>query len=164
MKYCSKCKEKKSYLFYSKDSKSKDGYQSWCKSCKAEQLSEYYKKNPNKRGNYYSKEKSLRAYYRNRVHSNVARMVRRGLMEHKKGRPTFKLLGYTQEDLKRHLENLFTEGMSWDNYGEWHIDHIIPRAKLPFETETDENFKKCWSLDNLQPLWARDNRMKSDKI
>jgi hypothetical protein len=56
-------------------------------------------------------------------------------------------------DLKLHLESMFTEGMSWDNYGEWHVDHIKPKSKFDYTSTTDESFKVCWSLDNLQPLW-----------
>jgi len=164
MKQCSKCKETKSFDNYTKDKKSKDGLQSQCKACKVIGLKEYYQRNPHLKNRYYNKEKALEKYYKHRVHSNVARLVRRGLVEHTKAEPTFELLGYSVEQLKQHLESQFTEGMTWDNYGEWHIDHIIPRAKLKYETTDDENFKKCWSLDNLQPLWALDNQRKSDKI
>jgi hypothetical protein len=73
---------------------------------------------------------------------------------------TFKLLGYTIEELMLHLENQFTNGMTWDNYGEWHVDHIVPMSSFSFETIECENFKKCWSLKNLQPLWAEDNLSK----
>jgi hypothetical protein len=161
MKQCSKCNEQKSFENFYKDRKAKDGYQSQCKQCRGKGINEYYKNNPDKR--YYSKESSLKKYYKHKVHSNVARLVRRGLVEHTKSKPTFELLGYSVEQLKQHLESQFTKGMTWDNYGEWHIDHITPRAKLKYETTDDENFKKCWSLDNLQPLWALDNIKKSDK-
>jgi len=75
-----------------------------------------------------------------------------------KGRTRGSLIGrldYSVQDLMRHLEGLFVEGMSWDNYGKWHIDHIIPCCK--FDHSDDNEFKQCWSLENLQPLWARDN-------
>ena len=73
---------------------------------------------------------------------------------------TFKLLGYTIEELMIHLENKFINGMTWDNYGEWHVDHIVPMSSFDFESTECENFKKCWSLENLQPLWAEDNLSK----
>ena len=76
----------------------------------------------------------------------------------------FEILGYTPEELMNHLEPLFTEGMSWDNYGKWHIDHIIPISSFNFSSIYDEEFKKCWSLPNLQPMWGEENIRKSNKI
>jgi hypothetical protein len=81
-----------------------------------------------------------------------------------KYRSTFDLLGYTLEELMNHLEKQFTEGMSWDNYGEWHVDHKLPMSIFQFETVEDREFKICWSLDNLQPLWGIENLMKGSKL
>jgi len=53
--------------------------------------------------------------------------------------------------------------MTWQNYGEWHIDHIRPLCSFDFESTQDASFKKAWSLDNLQPLWAEDNLVKGGK-
>lgn len=69
------------------------------------------------------------------------------------------MLGYSADDLKLHMESLFKEGMSWDNYGEWHIDHIKPVSL--FDPETDISIVN--SLDNLQPLWAYENLSKGNK-
>lgn len=75
----------------------------------------------------------------------------------------FDYLGYKPINLKKHLESLFTEGMSWDEFkkGNIHIDHIKPQSS--FNLQEDEEIKKCWSLNNLQPLWAKDNLIKSNK-
>jgi hypothetical protein len=89
----------------------------------------------------------------------------------KSGRRWETLVGYTVEDLKSHLESLFTEGMSWDNYGRlagsyensWEVDHVIPISHFSFISAEDEEFKQCWSLSNLQPKWARENRQKSNR-
>ena len=81
-----------------------------------------------------------------------------------KYRSTFVLLGYTLEELMTHLEKQFTEGMAWDNYGEWHVDHKIPMTSFNFETTDDREFKLCWCLDNLQPLWGPDNLSKGTKL
>lgn len=66
---------------------------------------------------------------------------------------------YTLQELKEHLELQFQPGMTWENYGRygWHIDHIIPQSVLPFDSIEDLNFRICWSLDNLRPLWYTDN-------
>jgi hypothetical protein len=73
------------------------------------------------------------------------------------------LAGYTLDDLRRHLEGKFQTGMTWDNYGEWHIDHIRPQSSFNFTSYDDQEFKECWSLNNLQPLWAIDNCRKHNK-
>jgi hypothetical protein len=81
-----------------------------------------------------------------------------------KGRSNGRLwgrLGYSLDDLRKHLASLMTEGMSWDNYGHWHVDHIKPCAA--FNLEDDEEFRACWALSNLQPLWDRDNCVKGAK-
>jgi hypothetical protein len=69
------------------------------------------------------------------------------------------MLGYSADDLKYHLESKFKEGMSWSNWGEWHIDHITPVSK--FDIGTDVSIVN--SLDNLQPLWQSENLIKSNK-
>ena len=74
------------------------------------------------------------------------------------------LVDYTLNDLKLHLEGLFTDGMSWGNYGRWHIDHIRPVSSFNIKSFNCEDFKLCWSLENLQPLWAIDNFNKSNKF
>jgi hypothetical protein len=73
---------------------------------------------------------------------------------------TIKLLGYSAIELKEYIESLFVEGMSWDNYGEWHIDHIKPVSSYDSDTPVDV----VNNLENLQPLWAFDNLSKGNKI
>jgi len=72
---------------------------------------------------------------------------------------TVEILGYSPMDLKCYLESLFTIGMTWDNHGEWHIDHIIPVTS--FDIDTHPSIINA--LSNLQPLWAIDNLKKSNK-
>lgn len=71
-------------------------------------------------------------------------------------------LGYTSNDLKYHIESQFKPGMSWDNYGEWEIDHKIP-IKWYFDNGIQDP-KVVNSLDNLQPLWKSENRSKGAKL
>jgi len=73
-------------------------------------------------------------------------------------RKTSELLGCSLTELKNWLEKQFQPGMSWDNYGEWHIDHIIPCAAFNFANESEQ--KACFHYKNLQPLWARENASK----
>ena len=74
------------------------------------------------------------------------------------------LVNYSLKDLMGHLEEQFDANMSWDNYGEWHIDHIIPISAFNFKTCEHEDFKRCWDLKNLQPLWKNENLSKKDKL
>ena len=73
-----------------------------------------------------------------------------------------KLLGCSVEDFKNYFENKFKEGMIWENYGKWHIDHIRPCVS--FDLTKVEEQKKCFYYTNLQPLWAKENHIKSGKI
>lgn len=77
---------------------------------------------------------------------------------------TFDLLPYTLEDLIVHLENKFQDGMNWENYGQWHLDHIKPMSSFVFENPEDKQFQECWSLTNLQPLWGQENLSKGSKL
>jgi hypothetical protein len=79
-----------------------------------------------------------------------------------KSESTAKMLGCTIQQCCNHLEAQFTEGMSWDNYGKWHIDHIIPCAF--FDLSKPSHQKVCFNWQNLQPLWESDNCAKGDKI
>lgn len=82
----------------------------------------------------------------------------------KSNNSTFNILGYSVDNLISHLEKLFQPNMNWKNYGQWHIDHIKPDSHFKYNSIEDEEFKKCWALENLQPLWAKDNLKKSDKL
>lgn len=78
-----------------------------------------------------------------------------------KSATTLELLGSSVAYARKHLESQFVDGMSWDNHGEWHIDHIRPCASFDL-TDPDQQ-KECFNYKNLQPLWAEDNLSKSDR-
>ncbi len=61
---------------------------------------------------------------------------------------------YTVQELISHIEKLFVGGMCWENYGDWHLDHIIPISLFTFNSYDHPEFKECWALSNLQPLWS----------
>lgn len=79
----------------------------------------------------------------------------------KKGAKTELLVGCTIQELKSHLEAQFKAGMSWDNYGDWHVDHIRPCCS--FDLTKIEQQKICFHYTNLQPLWAEENFKKNGR-
>jgi hypothetical protein len=71
-------------------------------------------------------------------------------------------LGYGPEELRKHLEKQFAKGMTWGRFlsGDIHIDHIVPVRDFSFTSPSDPDFRACWALTNLRPLWAEENRAK----
>jgi hypothetical protein len=96
-----------------------------------------------------------------RVNDAVSAYIRICLRGRKAGASWEGIVGFTLAELMNHLEARFADGMTFDNYGEWHIDHIRPVASFQFESSADEQFKECWALSNLQPLWAVENVRKN---
>jgi|TARA_R110000823_G_C15690257_1_gene475292 hypothetical protein len=84
------------------------------------------------------------------------------LKGHSKSDSTINILGCTIEELWIHLESKFTEGMTRQNHGKWHVDHIIPCAS--FDLTKPEQQVKCFHYTNLQPLWALDNLKKGKSV
>lgn len=125
------------------------------------------KERKRKRESYLkNREKTLKArkeYRKNNPESEFARRcLERTLSGVNLGNTDyFSILGYDKVTLKNHIQSLFKEGMSWLNYGEWHIDHIKPIKQFILEGETDP--KIINALSNLQPLWAKENLSKGAK-
>lgn len=173
VKKCYWCKiEKPSTGFY-ENKKTSSGLQGRCKDCYGFYTKNWIKENYEKHRKYqreYQREwrevnrnkmrKYNLDYYRNnlafdikhRINDTIGSGIWRALKETKRGRKWEKILGYNLNDLMKHLESKFEPWMSWENYGEWHIDHIIPKSLFKYEKESDSGFKECWSLKNLQPL------------
>lgn len=74
----------------------------------------------------------------------------------------YELVGCSKEQLTAHIQNLFSDGMSWANYGEWHIDHKLPCVMFDLSIVAEQ--KRCFHFSNLQPLWAKDNYCKSARV
>ena len=176
---------------FSKDRTKSDGHYSSCKECnrtferkqwfysRKESKSEYdkerNKKNPEanrKRAKdwYENNKKYVFEYYLNRSHTDLLFILKKrirsriykALKGKKKPNSVVKELGCTIKELKNYLESKFKHGMSWENYGKWHIDHIYPLAK--FDLANKEQFAKACHYTNLQPLWARDNQIKGASV
>lgn len=96
----------------------------------------------------------LKIYLRNRVGFYLKKN------SYSRKNTTFEIVGCTPQELKLHLEEKFTDGMSWNNQGEWHIDHKIPLSSA----NTEEELYKLCHFTNLQPMWAAENLKKGSKI
>jgi hypothetical protein len=123
---------------------------------------EKYKERRRPQRRIYEKERRKDPAYR--LNNNISTAISSALRGRKKGRHWETIVGYTVKELKKHLEKYFTNGMAWENYGEWHIDHIIPISLWTYTNPEDIEFKKCWSLENLRPVWAKDNVRKNGDI
>ena len=138
------------------------------KDYRKEYLKEYREKNTEKI------KKTKRDYERNRkasdplykLISNFRTAIYQVLKESNvdKNKHYFDILQYTPESLIKHLESQFENNMNWDNYGEWHVDHKLPITSFNIEEMGDEEFMRCWSLENLQPMWGTDNIRKSNRV
>lgn len=127
----------------------------------------WVKENPERRreiARNYSRR--LLTTAKGRLNHRMSTAIRCALQMAKAGRAWESLVGYTIDDLRRHIESKFKPGMNWDRLmaGHIEIDHIIPKAKFHYESPEDPEFKRCWALENLQPLWTRKNREKHAQI
>lgn len=154
----------------------------WCPTCGEIWPMGYFayskkkKRNPPFRCEYCQKEldanKELRRHKRNKsprakrkyLSQHVSGGMRRSLKTGKHGHHWESLVDYTLDDLIKHLESQFLPGMTWDNYGEWHIDHIIPVSVFNFDSYDHPDFRRCWALSNLRPMWAKDNFKKGARF
>lgn len=143
---------------------------------KTELARKQYQENPEFREKIKERDKLQRGKYRDRINAQKRRYYRgpelyariaRSLMRNvlvaalkEKHDRTHILLGYGPEELKAHLEKLMKPGMSWENYGEWHVDHIKPISAFLAEGIIDPGIVSA--LNNLQPLWAEENLKKGN--
>jgi len=116
------------------------------------------------KGRYRAYDLKRRSTVRGNLDGRMKVAVRRVLNGKKSGRRWESIIGYDAESLKKHLESNFQEGMSWANKNQWHIDHIVPISFFKYKNSRDQEFQYCWSLDNLRPLWAKENLSKGSKI
>jgi len=146
---CTECNKHLPFTEFYKCNQNKNGLRSACKSCKPAKNTFTHKYNTNNNI---------------KISHNLRTRLRKAVSEQRgtKSAKTLEMLGSSIEDLMKHLESKFTEGMTWENYGQWHIDHIKPCASFNLEDPAEQ--KKCFHWTNLQPLWAKDNLVKGAKL
>lgn len=108
--------------------------------------------------------KRRRSTPRGKIDGAMSRGINRSLKGMKSGRSWEALVGYTVADLMAHLEKLFLPGMTFENHGDWHIDHVTPLSAFNYQAAEHFDFRRAWALSNLQPLWAEDNLKKHAKV
>lgn len=132
----------------------KESYKVWAKN--------YYQRNKHKRNEYLRKVRKNSPKFR--LNQSMSKAIGRILKNGKGGKSWLNFVDFNISSLMEHIGKQFTEGMSWDNYGEWHIDHKIPIGAFNFTKPEHADFKRCWALKNLQPLWAIENMSKGAKL
>lgn len=174
-KVCGKCQEEKSKNAFGIDKARKDNLNCFCKIC----LLKYRFKSKSKKAKYDLKYRQknkeilkiknrikVKKYWATninfRLKSNLRRRIRDAIYGFIKSQKTKDLIGCDINFLKQYIESLWKEGMSWENYGKWHIDHIKPCAS--FNLSLPEQQKICFNYNNLQPLWAKENILKGSKF
>ncbi len=179
-KCCQKCKLVKPAEAFSKHIRNPTGLYKFCRECRSIEGKETYLREKDyyktKAANYYEKHKgtekinaSVRARRKVRMKTDPNYVLKRRLRNRlyyalkktswKKNTKFSEYIGCSLDELRKHIEDRFTDGMSWMNQGEWHIDHIIPLDSAQSE---EELYKLC-NYTNLQPLWAKDNIRKGNK-
>lgn len=173
VKFCKKCLEEKDINNFHLNSSSKDGHKDVCKECRKDESKLYYNKN-RKRYNEMSKNWNKNNVVRRREiakkHKQKPEIKFKEGIRHRiymfmktvkmvKKNKTFDIVGLNPEELRKYIENQFEDKMTWENYGEWHVDHRIP---LSLGDTEDEIYKLC-HYTNLQPMWRQDNLKKGKK-
>lgn len=152
-KKCTQCGQIKEFSMFFRETNGRCGLKGKCKEC-VQKVKVSYNREKKRTNNAF------------RIECNIRRRILNALTTTKKGKiyksdSTFELLGCDVKYLMEYLENKFLPGMTWENYGMWHIDHIRPCASYDL-SDPDEQ-KKCFNFTNLQPLWAKDNLKKGKK-
>lgn len=144
-----------------------------------EYAKQWYKNNHEKRKEHrkqYCKDnrEKIREYNNHRfktdlkykLSNRMSSMIGKSLKGNKNGNHWEDLVGYTLNDLIRRLKSKMPDGYTWQDYlsGKLHIDHIIPISVFNYDKPENIDFKRCWSLDNLQLLLAHENYIKGDKL
>lgn len=187
-KICTNCLVEKPLSEFNNFKKTKDGKTYWCKNCYCEKSKKYHKENKEsvaKRAKIYrannrdyfnkkkkewdNKTKYSSNYQKSRLltdpffkfKNRLRTLIRLSIKKngYTKKSKAFNILGCEYDYFINYIERNFKEGMSWDNHGKWHLDHITPISSA--KTEQDVILLNHYT--NFQPLWAKDNLVKHNK-
>jgi hypothetical protein len=171
LKKCIICSLEKNIKCFSKDRYSKDMHVSVCKACIYNREISYKPVRIKYKRIYKKQKRRTDSSFRLRevISSAVNKYIKLSGGS-KNNNSILSYLPYNINELRKHIESLWEPWMNWGNYGKynsnkktWQMDHIIPQSKLPFTSLADENFLKCWELDNLRPLETIANIKKGNR-
>jgi type II secretory ATPase GspE/PulE/Tfp pilus assembly ATPase PilB-like protein len=142
---CSKCLTIKDMENFVKDLSRENKLSAQCNSCK---------------NRYYSDRKKSDKLFKlsSRIRSIISKQINKNNL--KKSEKTEDIIGCSFNEFKNYLESKFDDNMNWENYGEWHLDHIIPISYA----KTEEEIYELNHYTNFQPLWAKDNLSKGNRF
>jgi len=132
----------------------------WYQNNKDKSIKKYRKSNKEKRNYYLTNRRKIDYLFK--LKCNIKSLIFSSIKRngYSKKSKTFYILGCTPIEFKEHLERQFTEGMNWENQGQWHLDHIYPISLA----KNEEELIRLNHYTNFQPLWASDNIRKGNKI
>lgn len=174
---CTKCKVSypQNLTFFYARKRFRAGLSSICRKCESDMsrkwrennrekankaVRDWNKRNPERVKEIYRKNNKKRSTGTAAIRNRISCAIKWHLKNSGTSKGGIKwepVLGWNAADLIRHLERQFHDGMNWDNYGKWHVDHILPISSFKINSMLDPEFKACWALSNLRPLWASDN-------
>ena len=185
--FCKNCKKEYDKLYYQLNKLEIIDYQKTYYLCNAGKIKTYnkiYRKDNIDRFRLKNNKRAV-AYRLSKpevsLRKDISTLISRQLKlnnSSKNKKSSMMYLLYTIQELRKHLESQFEPWMNWTNYGKysaktwtdddqstwtWNIDHIIPQSSLPYSSMEDENFKKCWALNNLRPYSAKQNIIEGNK-
>ena len=170
MKKCPVCNTEKEFSEFYKSSSQASGYRQICKKCDNKERG-VRRKNKMKTDSGYRKKWTRKVFLtkkrkelkdpifklKRNLQSKLSQSIKHGYNDKTKAH---RLLGLKWGVLREYIESKFYEGMSWENFGQWQIDHIFPLS----QAKSEEELYKLFHYTNIQPLWAKDNLEKSDKL
>lgn len=160
-KECRGCRTLKDRTEFYLRSASRDGLTWRCKACSKVQAKEWKRNNPARHKELSRSSMTVRMRRPAvRLRRSISSRLSKAMMRKTPGASVFGLLGYSIDELVDHVERQFLTGMSWENYGSWHLDHIVPLSSFDIQSVDDPKLQQAWGLPNLRPLWARDNLSK----
>jgi len=192
-KKCTVCGKIKLLKEFNKRSDSKDGRQPECRECQKKRFKKWEENNPEWSKAHYQENKEKISIYvkkhnsqlevktkRNKrlkkrretdivfkVNGIMSCIINKSLKDGKNGRHWESLVDYTSKELIIHFESLFTEGMSWDNWGygndKWNLEHRKSKKEFNITSTECQGFRDYWALPNLQPMWQLHNFRKGTK-
>lgn len=176
MKTCARCSTDKPYTEFTKQKTTKDGHGSYCSLCRKEYAKHKFLTDSTYRASrsksavlWMKRNRGKVKAYRKRYNSTPIGRVKRRIGVHLrklltvsniKKDPICPSIGCSRKAFRTHMEQRFQTGMTWDNYGEWTIDHIKPLCLFNLLDPKERLAANLYT--NLQPLWSKDNTLKRD--